>query len=242
MADEIAKIMEKQRQELVAAGEIGPDEKLSIREISKRYTLYMIKQSQGGAKSPGTTASDKSGVKPAAQSKAPLDERPASKKETQPGEMPAVVKAKPAEPKKEDSIEAKLQGQYHDALDKLLAPWDKIRGLMEQHQKRFVETLRSEDPVLAEEYSKFQASLAEAANKNMDEKEFIEVAQKNGEAVQMSFQKHLSSPGNLQKRLDLLSAEYQKTMGETEKLHLEMEERAKEMVSFFEKSAGGVKK
>jgi hypothetical protein len=55
MTDEITKMMEEQRKELVAAGEIGPDEKLSLREISKRYTLYMIKQSQGGAKGIGST-------------------------------------------------------------------------------------------------------------------------------------------------------------------------------------------
>ncbi len=55
MADAITKMMEEQRKELVAAGEIGPDEKLSLREISKRYTLYMIKQSQGSTKGIGST-------------------------------------------------------------------------------------------------------------------------------------------------------------------------------------------
>nr|MDO8112611.1 hypothetical protein [Candidatus Sigynarchaeota archaeon] len=69
MTDQIEKMMEEQRKELIAAGEIGPDEKLSLREISKRYTLYQIKKSQGNLKRLGLTASNSPSETLAAQKK-----------------------------------------------------------------------------------------------------------------------------------------------------------------------------
>ncbi len=240
MADELTQIMEKQRKELIAAGEMKEDEKLSLTELLKRYTAYQMKKSREEMKSLGLIASDKPGEKPAGQKKILPEEKPATKKEKQPEEMPAVVKAKPAEGKKKDTVEARFQGQFHNALNKLLAPWEKIRECMRQNENLVVEFLRIQNPALAGEYSKLQARYAKNADDNKDEKVLMEEARKNVEVVSKLFEKHLLPSKDLQKQVDVLRAELLKRNAEVERLYIEMAERAKELESFFENKAEGV--
>ncbi len=221
MSDEITKMMEKQRKELVAAGEIKEDEKLSFTELLRRYTAYQMKKSREEMKGLGLIASDKPGEKPAAQKKASPEE-------------------KPAKPKRRDSIEAKLQGQHHDALNKLLAPWEKERERVKQNEGIVVEFLKVQKPLLAEEYTKLQAWLAQPIDDAKDEKVIMAEARKRVENINKLFEKHLAPTENLQKRVDLLRAELHNKNAGVERLHLEMAERAKELESFFKNNAEGV--
>ncbi|MBN2151094.1 MAG: hypothetical protein JW839_06610 [Candidatus Lokiarchaeota archaeon] len=241
MADEITKMMEQQRKELVAAGEIGPDEKLNFMEIAKRYAAYQIKKSRENLKGLGLIASEKPSDKSAAQKKQTSEGKPAPKKETRPGETSVAVKIKPAESMRTDSVEAKMQGQYHDSLNKILAPWEKIIEINKQGRGIVIEFLRALNFALAEECSKFQAWVANSIDENAEEQDFLEEAMKRGQAVHKLFEKHLSPSENIQKRMKPLLAELHKRDVEIESLYLEMANRAKEMVSVFEKMAEGEK-
>lgn len=212
----MAEMMEKQRKELIDAGEINEDEKLSFTEILMRYTRYQMKKLQGKSKGAGSVASDTQSAKPVAP-------KPPS-----------------GAPGKKDSIEVRLQSQYHDSLNKLLAPSMKVRECMKQTESIIVEFLKTQHPVLAGEYSNLQAWLAKSTDEGIEKKTFLELVKTKTLALQKLLDKVLAPSADLQKRMESLRAEVHKKNTEIESLHREMAERAKEMESILDGTIEGV--
>ena len=223
MSDPLEEMFNKMKKELIDAGELGPDEKLSGSEIQNRYIKFMIKKAQG----------EMTGSKP--KPKAPPVQT------VEPPKSSASAQSLAAAPTKKDAPQTKEQQQYQSSVDQLLAARDRSNQIMKQNQTLVLELLGSQDPVLAQEFLKLQAWLEKSAQSGMDQKELMDEASKKVDTVQKLFKKKLAGSLDLQKGSDLLLPKLQKNNAAMQSYHEEMERQTKEMASVLEKAGGGAK-
>jgi hypothetical protein len=221
MSDPIQGYLDNMKKELLDAGELGPDEKLSGSELQNRYMKFTIKKAQD----------EMMGIKP--KPKAPPTGTVPVPKSPPPEQGPSVV------PKTKDTPETKMQSQYRGLLDTILVSQDKSKELSKQDQDLVLELLSSQDPVLAVEFLKLQAWLAKSVEEGLDPEKLTKEMKIKVEAVQKLFQKKLTRPEDLQKRFEQILPKLRSNNAAVENHHSKMAQGAKEMDVLFEKAAGG---
>ena len=216
-------MMEKIKKELIDAGEMKPEEKLTLREMTNRYTTYNIKKSQSEMQGLGQKAA------------APSAEKAVAPKPSAPVESIAAA------PLKKETPLVKKPTPYQSSVDQLLVARDRSNQILKQNQTLVLELLGSQDPVLAQEFLKLQTWLEKSAQSGMDQKALMDEASKKVDTVQKLFKKKLAGSLDLQKGSDLLLPKLQKNNAAMQSYHEEMERQTKEMASVLEKAGGGAK-